>query len=360
MLLTSWRFGRVWLMAMALGAGMLASTGVHAQSYRFQVLHGVLTPASAARVGDNNWVVGTSGLQEYIGSPTIATVWVGAQATGYQDPAFQASSAYGVNVQGDVAGRVVVGGASAASVWHAGVPRLLPVPIQGPYPLSAATDINAAGQIVGVAMAANGRLHASLWEGETYVDLSPGSSDETHANAISAKGIVVGERLVPGIFLRPLKWVNHTQKELPMLPDGMSSAATAINKLGVIVGYSDRDANLQGYLGGSHAVRWDGNLITDLHPADAQKSWANGISDTNIIVGARQLLADGSTRATIWLNQAPLDLTALIAAEPGASDWALDEAMSVNKKGYIVGNMTHRQTGEQAVFLLAPRPAKHP
>lgn len=139
---------------------------------------------------------------------------------------------------------------------------------------SAALDVNDAGQVVGWSETATGARHPFLWENGIMKDLlPPGSTSTGTAYAINASGAVVGERnhhafrwqngvfsglglagrgpsvatgirkgrIVGNIGGRAFVYFGGTVTLLPLLPDGVFTAAFAVNGAGIVVGNTTKD-----------------------------------------------------------------------------------------------------------------------
>jgi len=81
-------------------------------------------------------------------------------------------------------------------------------------------------------------------------------------------------------------------------------------------------------------------------------SYAYGINDHDLIVGASYREGFLITHATLWIDDAPVDLNDLI--EP-TSQWELVEAQKINNAGQIVGYGI--KDDQDRAFLLTPRGA---
>ncbi|MEA2525649.1 MAG: hypothetical protein QOF01_5137 [Thermomicrobiales bacterium] len=286
-----------------------------------------------------------------------------------------------------------------ATIYRGGKLRAL---IKGEKGVSAAQDINAAGQIVGYVQASNDLTRATLWvsdEATNLGDLGGGSL----AVAINDAGVVVGwSSSTADNHLHPIVWIDGEMTALELLPKGERGMALNINGDGLVVGFSTLGPDEQGAsapqhavawedgkpidlgviagdyseaLGinaagqivgrsttgadqtefgpGSHAVLWDGDEITDLGAlADGEISVAAAINARGEIVGRSSVAPGesfGQNHATLWRDGEVLDLNDLVE---GGSDVVLDNAYDINDDGIIVA--MGKAGGIEHAFLLTP------
>jgi probable HAF family extracellular repeat protein len=158
---------------------------------------------------------------------------------------------------------------------------------------SYANAINDAGVIVGFSETSAGVARATLWNGDTFVDLDPSSAAGGSAADINNIGQIIINRSSP----KPsdVLWSNNTVTELPVFPGNrIYSNANAINDSGEIVGSMTDLDSLK-----TRAVVWDGNTVTDLGTLYENCNSANDISNTGEIVGD-SMVAEGIWHATRW------------------------------------------------------------
>jgi probable HAF family extracellular repeat protein len=176
---------------------------------------------------------------------------------------------------------------------------------------SRACGINDRGQIVGESCQVwNRRVgilesSAFLWEGGNMIDLGNLGYRRSGAQAINARGQVVGWSARTGPeSLHAFLWENGKMRDLGTL-GGMWSRALAINEKGQVVGDST-------------------------------------VSLTK--VGPRS-----ERRAFLWEGGKMKDLTSLVG---GSGGWVLESATGIDNLGRIVGYGLFG--GEEHVFLLTP------
>src|SRR5262249_10819798 len=159
-----------------------------------------------------------------------------------------------------------------AAWWNEGEVILLSTPEGFTY--SDATDINNNRQIVGLSLrtlAENGVIQvADLWdtqEQQAYTLNVPEGYGWSTANAINDAGQAVGAtalldeyHMVAPETRQAVMWdlARDEVTVLGTLPGAGGAEATGINASGAIVGWCKTAEGL------THAVRWDGDRITDL------------------------------------------------------------------------------------------------
>jgi probable HAF family extracellular repeat protein len=309
--------------------------------------------------------------------------------------------AWGISDTGEVVGAAGVEGPgtpSRAIVWTPahGIQKF------GIFPgghFSVGQAINHFGVVVGFADFANYYSHAFLSTGPSKPLKDLGvlyHTQYSQANAINDSNVVAGYVFSLSGATRAFRWTGATGMQgLDSLPRGLNSAATGINNLGQIVGYSSSAGQSNNW----HACWWpksNGVIPTDLGtlPGDVA-SGANGINVHGAIVGesgstvtVHAILWTATTgmkdlgllnnslwtsataindsgevvgvaypphgnpyHAFIWTQAGGMkDLNQLI---PSGTGWILVWATGVNAKGQITGIGTLR--GQSHAFLLTPK-----
>jgi probable HAF family extracellular repeat protein len=217
------------------------------------------------------------------------------------------STAYDVNINGDIVGASFVGPSYLAAhrapngqVTNLGA-------LGGGFPYSEAFAINDSGTIVG---------YASTDTGDSAFVLPVGGS-------MSA----IGFANQPHFFEYDYAW--------------------GINNSGQVVGEGFNS------FAQYHAFRYDNGNFTDLGvPAGFTATQALAINNSGIIVGHGKNAANQG-RAFIFIDGVALDLNSLVSPDSG---WTLTKARSINDNGYIVGEGIS-PSGQTHAFLLAPPPA---
>jgi uncharacterized membrane protein len=238
-----------------------------------------------------------------------AVTWMPGSSAVVRLPSEFGSAAYGINDAGVIVGESVVypsgfvNGFSAlrATRWANGQLRTFEPPAG--YTSSSATDINNAGQIVGVART-SGRTQAMLWTEAGPVTLPVLRANvSTSATGINAAGSIVGSDNQG----RALLWQGGTVQELTQLLDAASSAwrisqATSISDDGKI--------GAQGclYSSSGQMTRCRAVLLVPTPPAPPVPAYTrylaegatSGFFDTQIA-----LLNPGATVASVTLQYLP-------------------------------------------------------
>lgn len=168
---------------------------------------------------------------------------------------------------------------------------------------------------------------AVAWSGDDVTDLNTlitgGADLELEiATAFNSSGQIVGTASPPGSFARRgFLLENGIVTDLGLLTD-----PTGINSAGTIVGYGFN-------AGGTHAIRWQEGVATDLHanpPLTGVTSRAWGINDGGLIVGEAQFHISQPEQATLWTNGVPTKLVPEFTRPQGI-------ASAINNRGQVVG-----------------------
>jgi probable HAF family extracellular repeat protein len=254
-------------------------------------------------------------------------------------------------------------------VWQNGVMTALPT-LGGNNGYAAGA--NNRGQVVGWAENTNHdstcvapqvlQFRAALWgpkDGQVQ-ELSPLPGDTTSAaTAINDKGQVVG---ISGICDRAVGrfsaahavlWQNGTVTDIGNLGGVAWNTPAAINNQGQVAGFSDLPGDQSG-APNFHAFLWTkSGGIQDLGtlPGDFL-SLAFGINDRGQVVG--QSIGAGGSRAFLWQDGVMTDLNNLVP--PGSLP--LVYANDINSAGEIVGGAFDPSTGASPAFLASPNPGR--
>ncbi|GAA1415758.1 hypothetical protein [Catellatospora coxensis] len=163
----------------------------------------------------------------------------------------------------------------------------------------------------------------------------------SQAIAINDHGVVVGESQVgtgENPPSRAFRWKDGVMTDLGTL-GGPTSAATAINNNGWIVGYSTLADGVT-----THAFLWRPGLgMIDLAPSTVT-SLASGVNDSGMVVG--RYVTGGELRGFRWVNGVFSDLNT-----PDGSGF---DANAVNKHGKIAGtHVSQPATWKNGITVLS-------
>ncbi|MEP6730966.1 MAG: hypothetical protein ABJE10_10020 [bacterium] len=247
--------------------------------------------------------------------------------------------------------------------------RLHPMPTLGGNN-SYAAGVNSAGRVVGWAETpvhdptCNApqvlQFRAVQWEPSTGAlrQLPPLLGDSSSAaTAINARGQVVGISgdcdVAVGRFSarHSVIWRDGKPSEIPNLGGEAWHTPTAVNEAGDVVGFS----NPTGVVGGAflpHAFLWNaahGLIDLGLLPGD-DNSQAFGINARRQVVGVS---CKGSIcRAFLWDNGVMTNLKSLMGSTFADS---LLSARDINDAGHITGNVRDFVSGKTMAFVATPR-----
>ncbi|MGI8414731.1 MAG: hypothetical protein ACR2P2_00685 [Nakamurella sp.] len=321
------------------GAGPAAAHRADVPAYRVATLPSLGGLVSAGvGINDRDWVEGSSDLAG--DAITHAALWRGGRVIDLK-PLGGANSAVVFPGHSD---RFVVGVAETATVnpdgeqwscsvffigpatghdcvgvvWRHGRPTALPT-LGGHNGFAAGA--NRAGQIVGWA--------------------------ETRRRDSSCTGTQVRQ-------FRAVLWDagTHRAHELAPLPGDSTSAATAINDLGQVVGISGACGTAVGGVSARHAVRWDSHGRPHNLGRIGGREWNTplAINDAGVIAGFANV-PGGATSASlyphafVWTPRTGMrDLHTL----PGD---LLSEGLGLNDRGQIVGESCHAHLQDCRAFL---------
>jgi probable HAF family extracellular repeat protein len=172
-------------------------------------------------------------------------------------------------------------------------------------------------------------LLSGLAQAQQVQRLAPLTSGDSFAEDINDNGEIVGQSMLAGFDMRPVRWdASGAVTDLGLLPGGVNGTAYAINNNGVIVGVSEMGS------GTGFATLWDGRGgVVDVHSTigatGTSVPW--DINDNGVIVGQAKISAGIFPRGFVWdqvepAQQAGTDLY------PGGANYG------VNTDGLIVGS----------------------
>lgn len=204
------------------------------------------------------------------------------------------------------------------------------------------------------------QFRAVLWEprGGRTRQLPPLPGDSTSAaTAINDRGQVVGISGDCGVAVGNLsarhavRWENGVPRKIPVFGDPSWNTPMDINAAGDVAGFANRGGGV------FYAFLWTGgSAVTDLHARrvglDAD-SWsqAYGVNARREVVG-RSCTAANVCKAFLWQDGVMTNLNRLLG--PAFAD-SVSLARHINDRGQIVGDLIERGTGRRIPFVATPR-----
>lgn len=126
---------------------------------------------------------------------------------------------------------------------------------------------------------------------------------------------------------------GNSIQDLPILPGDTSSAATAINRRGQIVGISGTCDDAIGSATAAHAVLWDGGGVTELpNLGGAEWNTPTAINEHGDVAGFSDRPGDLVTEAFVWTPENGLQALGFLYP-----DHVLSEAFGINDDRQVVG-----------------------
>lgn len=261
---------------------------------------------------------------------------------------------------------------------------------------SLAAGINNLGEIVGEANTPGNPFEFShaFFRGPGLVDLNGLAAftggQNSRATAVNDGGVVAGWAQVDGGAIFPFRWSAGDGIQQLFTPQAVGGKAFAINSSGALAGSMDlpaltvatvwlpgntvvlikfdrttaqesyglSDTNL--VVGARRDLKgkwraWLGNLTTQTvallkKPSGVQQTWAYDVNNSGQIVGAGGKTTPSTLKALIWEGNKVFDLNRSI---PRNSGWQLHKALAINEAGQICGEGTFQ--GNTRAFLLTPQ-----
>jgi len=259
---------------------------------------------------------------------------------------FSSSGASAINIRGQVVGGGSISDNAFSNDGHAilfdstGVHDLGTL---GGWCCSAATGINAGGQVVGFSTNGVTATHAFLYDG-TFMrdlhDLVTFGGCCTVANGINASGQVVGESYLSGnIGSRAFLYDGTGTRDLGTL-GGTHTQATGINASGQVVGYGEISGD-----NNTHAFFHNGTVMLDLGTLTLDgfgisrgfgiNARGHVVGDSYTISGYHGFLYDGTWRDPVIV---PMRDLSTLAEVTGAGWQQIEFAGGINDSGQIVGS----------------------
>lgn len=262
---------------------------------------------------------------------------------------YQPSGPLQINDQGFVAGAVANNAGQVAAIWKGGAVQVLGK-LNSKSMSSLANALNAKGIVVGEGDDGDGRPLGWITSGGKLVNFYSNNGGNTHPIAINDAGDTVGGYFVKGFDthwrggiwkIDPKDARKSTLITLPVLPSSNPTTASAIslafNKSMQAAGYSGNSDI------GQHAVFWNNDAahtIVDLGVFGSDwTSLAYSLNDLGQIVG--QSNPPSSNRPVMWQNDAAHTAVEL-SLLPGHN---YGSAHLINNAGTIVGFSAYDEPG---------------
>jgi probable HAF family extracellular repeat protein len=214
-----------------------------------------------------------------------------------------------------------------------------------------ATDIDRHGRILLFGSIIGGS-HAFILDGGNLTDL--GDLDPvwkySGAESMNDRAVAVGYSQV-GQDLHACIFANGQVTDLhdPTVME-VASYATAVNRDGWTVGWSESNPGIGGINHVYRAFLFDGSHAIDLSAGTPSISFANAINDFGVVVGYNFDAVTGVATALLWQNGVAIDLNTLVDPALG---WHLDAASDVDNEGRICGSGTLNGVADTP-FILEP------
>jgi probable HAF family extracellular repeat protein len=310
------------------------------------------TQASVAGIDNLGQIVGNS---DYgLGGAVHATLWANGVATDLGTLGGVGSSATAISNSGQVLGWAYTAGPNGGDgdihqvSWDAMSPRTPPTDL-GPegFGFVNVKALNSAGQMVGTQSTDTAQNVVLISQGISTVLGTLGGPSAT-ALGINDHGDVVGaSQRAAGGQMQATLWRGQTAIDLGAT-GANGSRAMAINDAGQIIG------SVVDELWHMSAVTWvNGQLTLQGDLAGTGFARANGINNAGLIVGMSQT-KDFVSRAVMWDGTQAVDLNGLLDDAARAAGWDLVDAVGVNDGGTIVG--LGLQNNVPMSFVLTPVP----
>jgi probable HAF family extracellular repeat protein len=203
---------------------------------------------------------------------------------------------------------------------------------------SSAYDINASGQITGVALTSMNEPHAFLWTDGVMQDLGTLGGPMSAGFAINSDGDVVGQSETATLQVHAFLYRDGVMHDLGTLGGFSESVARGINDAGQIVGYSRTTS------GDTHAFVYVDGIMTDLGTIAGPTSYGYAINNAGQAVG-RTTIGDQALpfHAFLYEGESMRDLGSL-----GGSSLAL----SISDTGHVAGSFwLEGSSGPEHAFL---------
>ena len=252
---------------------------------------------------------------------------------------------FGINNSGQVVGQAATAGnaGEAAFLWSSSTGMIdlgptLAATLGGPATNSSSQAINDSGQVVGVTWNANGTAEdAFLISGSTVTYLGNLGGSMSGAYAINKSGLIAGYTEAPGMSQEAFLYSGGTMAGLGTLGGG-TSFAQGINNSGQVVGIASY-----------HAFLWSSSTgMTDLGTLFGQSgSDAEAINSSGQVAGSCFTVGGNGSDDHAFLWSSSTGMTYL-----GTLGGAYSTAYAINDMGMVVGD-SETAAGQEHAFLYS-------
>lgn len=246
------------------------------------------------------------------------------------------SGASAINDSGVIVGTSETASSSSGFIYHAGVMSAIPTTY-----FSSANAINNAGAVVGMQLVDAGGdqyRHAFVYAGGAMTDLGTlPYGDDSHGLGINSAGHIVGAaaNLIDGAPNRPTTSFLYRDGVMTDIGNfgGIWSAATSINDLGHVVGYSGLPDPIGPDLYPQRAFLYIDGVMHNLGSlVHGMSTTADDINNLGQVVGWGAI--GSGNHGFLFAEGAMVDLNTLI--DPAAG-WTITEATGINDLQQIAG-----------------------
>ncbi len=208
---------------------------------------------------------------------------------------------------------------------------------------SAATAINASGQVAGYATTASGDTRPVRYSGGTLTDLGTLGGTFSYGYGINASGTVVGNSYTGTVYRAFSAPVGGSITSLGSVGTA-GSYASAINDSGVAVGRSWNVTNT-----GIDPASYSGGSVTSLSTGGGFSGGAGGINANGDIVGGIESAGTNITDLFLYHNGVLSDLGNM----GGGGTFSEAFGTAINNSGLIVGSGNLSEQGPDHAFYYS-------